>query len=118
MATTSWYTPMRIDLDAGEGGGVYIFYTYIDGFGAPGLGSGMLTAGGIFVIGATSDRTLRALDAGSGEVLWQHALPVDAMSGVSTYMVDGRQYIVTTAGGHSQLDRASGDYIVAFRLPR
>ncbi|MDH3994992.1 MAG: hypothetical protein OEV47_18880 [Gammaproteobacteria bacterium] len=23
MATTSWYPPMRIDLDAGEGGGVY-----------------------------------------------------------------------------------------------
>ena len=28
MATTSWYPPMRIDLDAGEGGGVYIIYTF------------------------------------------------------------------------------------------
>ena len=28
MPTTFWYPPKRIDLDAGEGGGVYIFYTH------------------------------------------------------------------------------------------
>ena len=89
----------------------------INGFGAPGLGSGVLTAGDIFVIGATSDNTLRAFDTKTGEVLWDHDLPVDAMSGVSTYEINGRQYFVTTAGGHSQLARKSGDYIIAFRLP-
>ena len=89
----------------------------INGFGAPGLGSGVLTAGGLFVIGATSDSTLRAFDVATGEVLWEHDLPVDAMSGVATYQFNGRQYFVTTAGGHSQLARQSGDYIIAFRLP-
>ena len=90
----------------------------INGFGAPGLGSGVVTAGGLFVIAATSDRTIRAFDISNGEVLWSYRMPLDAHSGVSTYEINGRQYFVTTAGGHKHLGRESGDYILAFTLEK
>lgn len=90
----------------------------INGFGVPGIGAGVATAGGLFFMAGTSDRTIRAFDLATGEVLWSMRLPVDAMSGISSIEVDGRQYIVTTAGGHQQLGRETGDYIIAFALPK
>ncbi len=89
----------------------------INGFGAPGIGSGVVTAGNLFVIGATSDRMLRAFSTIDGTELWSHRLPADAMSGVATYRANGKQFFVTTAGGHEFLGRESGDYIIAFALP-
>ena len=89
----------------------------INGFGMPGLGSGVSTGGGLFVIAATADRMIRAFDSANGHVLWSYRMPVDAHSGVSTYFYNGRQYFVTTAGGHDFLGRESGDYILAFALP-
>ena len=89
----------------------------INGYGMPGLGSGVSTAGGLFIIAATADRTIRAFDTADGRTLWSYRMPVDAHSGVSTYLYKGRQYIVTTAGGHDFLGRESGDYVLAFALP-
>ncbi len=89
----------------------------INGYGSPGLGSGLATAGGLLFIGATSDSTLRAFDLANGEIRWKHDLPTDAHSGVSSYFYKGRQYIVTTAGVHNQLGRGGGgDYVLAFAL--
>jgi quinoprotein glucose dehydrogenase len=88
----------------------------INGFGIPGIGSGVVTAGGLFVIAGTADRTIRAFDTTNGKMLWSYRMPVDGQSGVSTYEIDSRQYFVTTAGGHHHQGRESGDYILAFTL--
>ena len=88
----------------------------VNGFGVPGIGSGVATAGGLFVIAGTSDNTIRAFDTSNGELLWSYRMPVDGHSGVSTYEFKGRQYFVTTAGGHEHLGRETGDYILAFTL--
>jgi quinoprotein glucose dehydrogenase len=33
------------------------------------------------------------------------------------YSLNGRQYVVIAAGGHSGLGTRSGDYVVAYALP-
>ena len=44
-------------------------------------------------------RYLRALDADTGQVLWQTRLASQAAGGTVTYSVNGRQYIAIPAGG-------------------
>ena len=39
-----------------------------------------------------------ALDARTGEVLWQMALGGSVQSGAMTYSVDGKQYVAVAAG--------------------
>jgi quinoprotein glucose dehydrogenase len=34
-----------------------------------------------------------------------------------SYSVNGKQYVVIAAGGHSGLGTKSGDYVVAYTLP-
>jgi quinoprotein glucose dehydrogenase len=86
-------------------------------WGTPNLGGALMTAGNLVFIGATMDRRFRAFAADSGEMLWQHTLPVDAPASPMTYQRGGRQYIVIAAGGHHMYQRKMGDYIVAFALP-
>ncbi|TGD71803.1 pyrroloquinoline quinone-dependent dehydrogenase [Mangrovimicrobium sediminis] len=86
--------------------------------GAPGAGGPLLTAGGLVFIGYATDNTLRAFDAASGEVLWQAPLPAPANSVPVTYEVDGEQYLVVPAGGHSVYGKTTGDSVRAYRLPR
>ncbi|MEQ8803341.1 MAG: PQQ-binding-like beta-propeller repeat protein [Haliea sp.] len=86
-------------------------------WGTPNLGGGIATAGGLFFIGATMDRQIRAFDTDSGATLWQYTLPVDATATPMTYRYRGRQYVVINAGGHHMFNRGSGDYLYAFRLP-
>ncbi|MEQ9397127.1 pyrroloquinoline quinone-dependent dehydrogenase [Haliea sp.] len=86
-------------------------------WGTPNLGGGIATAGGLFFIGATMDRQIRAFDTDSGATLWQYTLPVDATATPMTYRYRGRQYLVINAGGHHMFNRGSGDYLYAFRLP-
>ena len=45
------------------------------------------------------DRYLRALDADTGQVLWQTRLASQATGGAITYSVNGRQYVAIPAGG-------------------
>ena len=33
-----------------------------------------------------------------------------------TYEVDGRQYVVTAAGGHGSFGTKTGDYVIAYSL--
>ena len=87
-------------------------------WGTPNLGGGIATAGGLFFIGATMDRRIRAFDVKNGDTLWQHTLPVDATATPMTYTYKGRQYVVINAGGHHMFGRSYGDYVYAFALPR
>ena len=61
--------------------------------------SPILATGGGLLFNGSLDRYLRALDADSGQLLWQTRLPSQVVGGAVTYSVNGRQYIAITAGG-------------------
>lgn len=79
-------------------------------------GGPVATAGGLLFIGATADEMFRAFDKDTGKVLWQAKLPFGGFATPSTYMVDGKQYVVISAGGEKANTPAGGS-IVAFALP-
>ena len=82
-------------------------------------GGPIVTGGGLVFIGATVyDRKFHAFDSTSGKLLWQTELPYAGIATPSTYMVDGRQYVVIAAsGGRDPKGPVGGEYI-AFALPR
>jgi quinoprotein glucose dehydrogenase len=86
------------------------------GWGSPNIGGPMVTAGGLVFIAAGLDSKLRALEAATGKELWQADLPYPGMSVPITYMVDGKQYVVISAGGNSRAETKLGDATVAFTL--
>ncbi len=86
--------------------------------GTPGAGGPLVTAGGLVFIGYTLDDTFRAFDLQTGEVLWQADLPAAGTAIPVTYEVDGRQYVVIPAGGHTMYQSTTSDAVVAFGLPR
>jgi len=87
-------------------------------WGTPMSGGPILTRSGIVFIGATADERFRALDMETGEELWSAFTPTAAMATPMTYVVDGRQYVVVTAGGHMWLyGRKISDYMLAYALP-
>jgi quinoprotein glucose dehydrogenase len=86
-------------------------------WGSLNIGGAMVTAGGLVFIAATWDHHLRALDVETGRELWSAALPVGAYAMPMTYAVDGRQFVVISAGGHDRLDPSGlGDYVLAFTM--
>jgi quinoprotein glucose dehydrogenase len=87
-------------------------------FGAPTAGGPIVTAGGLIFIGATPDNRVHAYDIETGEEVWTWQAPTSAMATPMTYAVDGRQYVVFAAGGHSWYDaKGVDDYVIAFALP-
>jgi len=82
------------------------------------FGGAVATAGGIIVIAATADETIRAFEKASGRLLWEHQLPAGGYATPSIYMIDGRQYIAIAAGGSGKNATKSGDSIIAFALPQ
>jgi alcohol dehydrogenase (cytochrome c) len=64
---------------------------------APFLTAALSTAGGLVFIGDL-DRYVRALDAKSGQVLWQTRLGTSAQGYPVSFSVEGRQYIAVMAG--------------------
>ena len=82
------------------------------------FGGGVVTAGGLVFIGATRDERFRAFDKKTGEVLWEFQLEAGGYATPSTYMIDGRQYIVIAAGGGGLQGTKSGDNYYAFALPK
>ena len=56
------------------------------------------TAGGL-VFGGTADRRFFALDADTGDLLWETRLNGDVSGAPVTFEVDGRQYLAVGAGG-------------------
>jgi quinoprotein glucose dehydrogenase len=86
-------------------------------WGTPLVSGVALTAGGLIFTGA-ADAYLRALDARTGEELWQGRLPVPGIANPMTYLWQGEQYVVIAAGGHSEIGTSIGDSVIAFRLAR
>jgi alcohol dehydrogenase (cytochrome c) len=64
---------------------------------APYLTAALSTAGGIVFIGDI-DRTVRAHDVKTGQVLWQARLGTSAQGYPVSFAVDGRQYIGIMSG--------------------
>ena len=86
--------------------------------GGPSAGGPIVTGSGLIFIGATSDNRVHAYDIETGEELWEMRAPTSAMATPMTYEVDGRQYVVFAAGGHSWYDaKGVDDYVLAYALP-
>jgi quinoprotein glucose dehydrogenase len=86
--------------------------------GTPSFGGPVVTSGGLVFIGATLDNYLRAFEASTGAELWQGRLPAPAIATPMTYIYEGRQYLVTAAGGRRDIGADRSDMLVAFALPR
>ena len=84
--------------------------------GTENYGGPIVTAGGLIFIGATKDEKFRALDKRTGQVLWETQLPAGGYATPSTYVVNGKQYIVIAAGG-GKMGTKSGDAYVGMRCP-
>lgn len=85
--------------------------------GTPSFGGAVTTRGGLIFISGTLDRYLRAFDLRTGDELWKARLPAGGQATPMTYMAEGRQFIVVTAGGHFILGTKQGDYTIAYALP-
>jgi quinoprotein glucose dehydrogenase len=117
-----WGTLNAVDLNTGEIKWKVVLGEYpeltargIPPTGTENYGGPLVTAGGLIFIGATADETFRVFDKENGEVLWQTKLPFGGNASPSTYMVNGRQYVVISAGG-GKSGRPSGGTLVAFAL--
>jgi quinoprotein glucose dehydrogenase len=84
--------------------------------GSENHGGGVVTAGGLFFIGATHyDSKFRAFDKRTGQLLWETVLPYAGIATPAVYEVNGKEYVVIAAGGGSS--KPSGSTFVAFALP-
>jgi plastocyanin len=83
-----------------------------------GSGSGALTTAGGLVFNAQIDGELKAYDARTGKVLWQWQTGLPNNGPISTYDVNGVQYLVLDAGGHGYLNgaQAAADKLWVFSL--
>ncbi|HEV2391224.1 MAG TPA: PQQ-binding-like beta-propeller repeat protein [Verrucomicrobiae bacterium] len=85
--------------------------TGLENYGGP-----IVTAGGLLFIAAAKDEMIRSFDQRTGKTLWQAKLPANGFATPSTYMVNGRQFVVIACGG-GKVGTKSGDAYVAFALP-
>ena len=84
-------------------------------WGSVAFGGPLATAAGLVFVAGTEDDRIRAHDAETGKVLWEHVLPAGGQAGPMTYVHEGRQYVVIAAGGRAGIG-SPGDWIVAFTL--
>jgi quinoprotein glucose dehydrogenase len=84
--------------------------------GAPNFGGGLLTAGRLYFIGATTDKYLRAFDAETGEELWAERIPFTGNATPMSFRLrqDAKQYVVLAAGGNPLT--GAGDALLAYAL--
>ena len=121
--TPPWGTLSAINLDTGKYVWKIPFGEYpeltaqgIKDTGTENHGGGIVTAGGLFFIGATHyDSKFRAFDKKTGKLLWETKLPRAGNATPAMYELKGKQYIVIPAGGGRE--RESGGSFVAFALP-
>ena len=118
-----WGTLNAVDLNTGEikwkvplGEYKELTARGIPPTGTENYGGPVVTASGLIFIGATADETFRVFDAETGSILWEHGLPFGGNATPSTYMADGKQYVIISAGG-GKTNRPKGGSLVAFALP-
>ena len=119
-----WGTLNAIDLNEGSIRWSIPFGEYpaltaegITGTGTDNYGGMIVTRNGLLIIAATTyDNQIRAFDKSTGELLWRAELPAAGNATPSTYMVEGKQYIVIASGGGKNGAPSGGTY-VAFALP-
>jgi len=119
-----WGTLNAVDLNTGEIKWKVTLGEYpeltargIPPTGTENYGGPLVTAGGLIFIGATADEMFRVFDKETGKILWKTKLPFGGNATPSTYMIDGRQYVVISAGG-GKSGRPAGGTLVAFALPK
>ncbi|WP_373067609.1 PQQ-binding-like beta-propeller repeat protein [Gemmatimonas sp.] len=119
-----WGTLNAIDLNAGTIKWSIPFGEYpklaakgIRNTGTDSYGGAIVTENGLLIIAATTyDNKIRAYDKSNGKLLWEAKLPAAGNATPSTYMVDGKQYLVIACGGGKNGAPSGGTY-VAFALP-
>jgi quinoprotein glucose dehydrogenase len=120
-----WGTLSAIDLATGKYLWKIPFGTYpelvakgMPDTGSDNYGGPVVTAGGLLFIGASVfDQKFHAYDKTSGKLLWETELPFSGLATPSTYMVNGKQFVVIAAGGGQSSGKPSGGVYVAFALP-
>ena len=120
-----WGTLNAINLDSGEiawkvpfGEIPALVAKGLKNTGSENYGGPLVTAGGVLFIGATCyDKKFHVFDKRTGELLWETELPASANATPATYEVNGRQFVVTAAGGGKGGSPSGGTY-VAFALPK
>jgi len=121
-----WGTLNAIDLKTGKYVWKIPFGEYPDlaakglkNTGTENYGGPIVTAGGVLFIGATIyDRQFRAFDTRDGKLLWQAELPYSGVATPSTYMIDGKQYVVIASSAARDPKAPQGGAYVAFSLPK
>ena len=81
----------------------------------PMIGGVLATAGGV-VFAGEANGAFKAYDANDGKILWSFSAGAGVNAPPSTYVVDGKQYVVVAAGGNTQIDAKRGNSIIAFTL--
>ena len=122
--TPPWGTLNALDLNRGEmrwriplGEVPALAEKGLTNTGSDNYGGPIVTASGLLFIAATNfDKKFRAFEAGTGKLLWETTLPAAGNATPSTYMMNGRQYVVIACGGGKN-GAPSGSSIVAFALP-
>ena len=121
---TPWGTLNAINLSTGKTQWSIPFGEYpklaakgVRNTGTDSYGGAIVTDNGLLFIAATTyDHKFRAFDKRTGRLLWQTTLPAAGNATPSTYMVDGKQYLVIACGGGKNGAPSGGTY-VAFALP-
>jgi len=86
--------------------------------GSENYGGPLVTANGLLFIAATlHDKKMRAFDAATGALLWEHTLPFAGVATPITYMAGGKQYIVIATTNARGLKPGSGAAYVGISLP-
>ncbi len=114
-----WGTTEAVDLFTGKKAWDVPLGTLVAGqqTGSINLGGPTATGGGLVFTSATIAPVLRAFDSETGKELWSYELPAGGQATPMTYTFNGKQYLVTAAGGHGKLGSKQGDYVIAFTLP-
>lgn len=121
---TPWGTLNAIDLNKGTIAWSIPFGEYpklaakgVKNTGTDSYGGAIVTENGLLIIAATTyDNKIRAFDKTNGTLLWEATLPFAGNATPSTYMVNGKQYLVIACGGGKN-GAPSGGVYVAFALP-
>ena len=79
----------------------------------PMIGGILATSGGL-VFAGEGNGAFNAFDSSNGKLLWRFQAGAGVNAPPSSYVVDGKQYIVVGSGGNTQIDYRRGDSIIAF----